>query len=109
MESIAKIKPKSNSLLKYRLDQAFTKLPNGTSKKEVISMIKSEGISKATFYRHLKIYLSDKTSIKESHLQLYAQIFGVTTEWLANYTLENPSIAQIKHAKKVAEDFKATL
>ncbi|WP_421977100.1 hypothetical protein [Roseivirga seohaensis] len=100
------IKPKTQSPLKYRLQEAYEQLPNGTSKEEVAEKLKGIGIARTRFFEDLKIKLEDKRTISEYHLQLYASAFGVTADWLVNYTVEAPSIINVeKKAKVLAKEF----
>lgn len=96
--SYAKIKPKTDSPLKYLIEQVFEdKMDGGFREVTFLSYLREHNIDRKTFYRDKTKELTDKSSIPEFRLRLYAQAFDVSIEALCNYTIEQEPVAKLHH------------
>ena len=92
----AKILPKTESPLKYNFDELFAeKLPFSFRQSTFLKYLEVHGIVKATFYKDKAILLTDKQSIPEFRLRLYALALDTDIEALCNYNIDQEPVVQL--------------
>jgi hypothetical protein len=81
--------------LKYKLNDLVNELPRNIGIAELIDELNKHGINRDAFYRDRKITINSNHSIPSDRLDVYAIIFGCTTDELKNYKVKGRSIRDI--------------
>lgn len=71
---------------KYKINDQIALQPRHITIDAIIGILSDHGISRDTFYRDRNVLIEDDFSIPSERLDVYAQLFGVTTDELKNYT-----------------------
>jgi len=85
--------------LKYKLNDKVKELPRSISMADLLKILAKNGISRDSFYRDRNISINDKNSIPSDRLDVYAIVFGCTTDELKNYSPKGKSILEVIAAK----------
>lgn len=73
--------------LKYLINHHIELQPKSIDIERIVAILESEhDISRSTFLRDRSIKLDDDSSIPTDRLEIYASLFGVSTEDLKNYS-----------------------
>lgn len=98
------IKPKTESPLKYLIDQIIKeKLDRDISVARFIGYLEHKGITLPTFNRDKSILLADSNSIPEYRLQVYAKALGVEMTDLINYEVIQKKVNEV-HAEALRQN-----
>jgi hypothetical protein len=89
---------------KYRLDHQLGLLRRDITIDAIIQILAREyGISRDTFYRDRSLTIDDEFSIPSSRLEIYAGLFGVTSDDLKNYPPKKVKPLSERNISKLAK------
>ena len=81
---------------KYNINQQIERLPYKPNLiDQIVTHLKAQGITRASFYRDRIIRLNSTQSIPSDRLIIYSKVFECSTEDLLNHTIKARSIRQV--------------
>lgn len=90
--------------LKYSINDKIEDLPKSISVEVIINVLeKDHQISRSTFLRDRNIAIDDTTSIPTDRLEIYAALFGCSTDQLKNYPIKKIKPLSERNLSSVAK------